>query len=80
MAERPEPTFEAALARLEEIVGTLERGEAPLEEGMTLFEEGIGLARRCHALLADAEDRIRQLVPDGQDFRLEPFAPDEEDA
>ena len=28
------------MVRLEEIVGLLERGDAPLEQAMTLFEEG----------------------------------------
>ena len=37
MAER---TFESQMARLEEIVRLLERGEAPLNESMKLFEEG----------------------------------------
>ncbi|MFN8179399.1 MAG: exodeoxyribonuclease VII small subunit [bacterium] len=75
------PTFEAALARLEEIVGTLERGEAPLEEGLALFEEGIALTRRCQELLADADERIKRLVAEGGRFTLEPFAvEDAEDA
>ena len=40
MAER---TFESQMARLEEIVRLLERGEAPLNESMKLFEEGTKL-------------------------------------
>jgi len=66
--------FEAALARLEEIVGALERGDAKLEEGLALFEEGIALSRRCQELLADAEGRIQKLVAEGGRFALEPFA------
>lgn len=41
MAER---TFESQMARLEEIVRLLERGEAPLNESMKLFEEGTKLS------------------------------------
>ena len=37
--------FEGSMARLEEIVGLLERGDAPLEEAMKLFEEGAKLLR-----------------------------------
>ena len=37
-------TFEQAMARLEEIVRLLEKGDAPLEESMSLFEEGAKLA------------------------------------
>ncbi|MBZ0267272.1 exodeoxyribonuclease VII small subunit [bacterium] len=55
-------SFEDSLERLEEIVGQLESGDAPLEEGLTLFEEGVALSRRCHSLLARVEQRIQQLV------------------
>ena len=34
-----EKTFESQMARLEEIVRLLERGEAPLAESMKLFEK-----------------------------------------
>lgn len=37
------------MARLEEIVALLERGEAPLEQAMALFEEGAKLLRECTA-------------------------------
>jgi exodeoxyribonuclease VII small subunit len=54
-------------------VGRLDRGEASLEEGLTLFEEGVDLSRRCQALLADAEDRIRKLTPEREGFSLSPL-------
>lgn len=57
-----ELTFEESLARLEEIVGLLEKGEAPLEKGLELFEEGVRLTRRCHEMLAVAEQRVSRLV------------------
>ena len=59
--------FEPAMARLEEIVALLERGEAPLEKSMSLFEEGAGLLKRCTALLDQAEQKVRLLTiqPDG---------------
>ncbi len=80
-AARPdEPDFEAALARLDQIVGRLDRGEASLEEGLTLFEEGVRLSQRCQALLADAEERIRRLVPERDGFSLQPMDLPEDDA
>ena len=48
MAER---TFESQMARLEEIVRMLERGEAPLNESMKLFEEGTKLSASLGKLL-----------------------------
>jgi exodeoxyribonuclease VII small subunit len=58
----PEPTFEEALSRLEEIVGDLEGGEVELDRGLELFEEGVKLSRRCHEMLSAAEQRIQRLV------------------
>ena len=79
MTERTETTFEDSLTRLKEIVGVLERGEAPLEEGLALFEEGVTLTRRCHEMLEAAGDRIRRLVDEGDGtIRLEPFEEPEE--
>ena len=49
MAER---TFESQMARLEEIVRLLERGEAPLNESMKLFEEGTKLSASLGKLLS----------------------------
>ena len=40
-----EMTFEAAMARLEEIVRALESGNAPLDVSLGLFEEGVALVK-----------------------------------
>ena len=60
-------SFEAALARLEEIVRTLEKGEAPLDQSIELYQEGDRLKRHCEARLKDAQARIEKisLGPDG---------------
>jgi len=60
--------FEQTMTRLEEIVGLLERGEAPLEESLALFEEGTKLMRSCSALLDQAEQKVALLKvgPEGQ--------------
>jgi exodeoxyribonuclease VII small subunit len=56
-----EKTFEQSLARLEEIVKLLEKGDAPLAESLGLFEEGTGLIRTCGAMLDTAEQKVVQL-------------------
>ncbi len=56
--------FEDALARLEQIVHTLEAGDLPLEESLTAFEEGIRLAKSCAKYLEEAERRIELLTKD----------------
>ena len=59
MAER---TFESQMARLEEIVRMLERGEAPLNESMKLFEEGTKLSASLGKLLDKAEQKVTEYV------------------
>ncbi len=54
--------FEEALARLEEIVGQLEKGDLPLEESLRLFEEGVGLSKTCIKKLDEAEKKIEILI------------------
>ena len=68
MPAKKKLNFEQAMARLEEIVGLLERGEAPLEESLALFEEGTGLMRQCTQLLDQAEQKVTMLKvgPEGQ--------------
>ena len=68
-------SFEAALARLEEIVRTLEKGEAPLDRSIELYQEGDQLKRHCEARLKDAQARIEQIAfsSDGRPAGLKPF-------
>ena len=68
MAAKKKLDFEGSMARLEEIVSLLERGDAPLEQAMTLFEEGARLLRECTAQLDQAEQRVTLLTAgeDGQ--------------
>ena len=55
-------TFEQNMARLEQIVRTLERGDAPLEESLKLFVEGTGLIRACGQLLDQAELQVKKVM------------------
>lgn len=68
-------TFEENLQRLEQIVRTMERGEAPLEESLKLFQEGTELVRACGKLLDDAQLQVKKVMtaPDGSPV-LEDFA------
>ena len=53
--------FETDLARLEEIVKSLEKGEVSLSDSMKLFEEGSALLRRCGDALDEAEQQVVRL-------------------
>lgn len=54
-------SFEEAMARLEEIVTLLERGESSLDESLALFEEGTKLAAECGKKLDQAEQAVVRL-------------------
>jgi len=61
-AESGTPSFEEALARLEDIVNRLERGEITLDESMTAFQEGNRLVRHCLDRLSQAEEQVQKLI------------------
>lgn len=71
-------TFEESMARLEQIVRAMERGDVALEESLKLFQEGTELVRICQKLLDDAQLQVKKIMtaPDGspveEDFQDEP--------
>jgi exodeoxyribonuclease VII small subunit len=56
------PTFEAALAELEQIVERLERGQTGLDEALELWRRGEELHRLCLERLDAAQGRIEELT------------------
>lgn len=57
-------SFEEKIKRLEQIVRTMERGDAPLEEALNLFQEGTALVKECGTMLDKAEMQIKMITPD----------------
>jgi exodeoxyribonuclease VII small subunit len=56
--EKKQPSFEQSMERLEKIIASLEKGDAPLQDALRLFEEGAGLLRSCTEILDQAEQTI----------------------
>ena len=56
------PTFETALAEVEQILRALEDGTTTLEESLARYERGVGLLNICYGHLRTAETRITQLA------------------
>ena len=54
-------SFEAALTKLEEIVGQLEEGQLGLAESLGGYEEGVKHLKHCYRLLQEAERKIELL-------------------
>ena len=71
-------TFEQSMARLEQIVRAMERGDVALEASLKLFQEGTELVRSCQKLLDEAQLQVKKIMtaPDGspveEEFRDEP--------
>lgn len=59
-------TFEQALAELEQIVGKLESGQAPLEDSIRLYERGAALKAHCEKRLEAARLRVEKIVAGAQ--------------
>jgi len=68
--------FEKALAELEDLVEKLEHSDVGLEESLKLFERGIGLTRHCQNALSKAEQKVEQLLGEGDEARIVPFDPE----
>ena len=73
-AESP-PSFEAALAELEDLVGRMETGELPLQESLAVYQRGAALLAYCQSALKDAQQQV-QVMEKGL---LQPFAADDVD-
>ena len=54
-------TFEEAMAALEQVVSSLEKGEVPLEQSIALYERGAALKAHCAAKLRDAEEKVEMI-------------------
>ena len=55
-------SFEQNMARLEQIVRAMERGDVALEESLKLFQEGTELVRSCQKLLDDAQLQVKMIM------------------
>ena len=55
-------SFEQQIARLEEIVAALEKGDVQLSDSLSLFEEGSRLISACSKELDQAEQQVVKLM------------------
>ena len=65
--------FEKALAELEQLVETMEKGDLTLEESLKQFERGVTLTRACQRALAEAEQKVRVLTRNNESGELAAF-------
>jgi exodeoxyribonuclease VII small subunit len=55
------PTFETALAELENIVTSMEAGQMPLEQSLAAYKRGAELLKFCQSALQDAQQQVKIL-------------------
>jgi exodeoxyribonuclease VII small subunit len=60
------PSFEANLRQLEQLVQQMEQGELTLEQSLSTFEQGVALTRACQQALDKAEQKVNLLLQDEQ--------------
>lgn len=76
MSDTPiaEMTFEEAMRELEKVVTDLESGDVPLDRLIALNERGAALKDHCQRKLAEAEEKVAQIMldADGQPKGLKP--------
>lgn len=71
------PDFEQSLQELEGLVEKMERGDLSLEAALASFERGIQLMRTCQEALAQAEQKVEQLLEQGGTEQIAPFEGDD---
>ena len=62
-----EKNFEARLARLNEIVTTIESETLPLEKSLALFEEGRKLIESLQKELGEAEKKVEEFLKEKEE-------------
>ena len=71
MTEAPAPTYETAVARVEEIIRRLDSGEAGLRETLELVKEGRELVEYCAGELEAVSRGLEELRLEELVARLE---------
>ncbi|MBM9529342.1 exodeoxyribonuclease VII small subunit [Desulfoprunum benzoelyticum] len=66
-------TFEAAMARLEQLTEELESGDISLDKSLKKFDEGVKLAEFCNAQLTEARARVEMLLEKDGRLQSVPF-------
>jgi exodeoxyribonuclease VII small subunit len=60
--DSPQPTFEQALEKLEQITRQLEEGQLGLSEALVCYEQGVKHLKQCYQALQQAERKIELLA------------------
>ena len=74
--DAPDPGFDGRLARLEELVGSLEEGGLELEASIEGYKEGVALLKSCREILAGYQKQVQELGLEAEAATPYPGDPD----
>lgn len=69
--ETKQPSLEENFARLEELIGELDRDDIPLEEAFRAYSAGMAVLKQCNDQIDRVEKQVLKITEEGQ---LEEFA------
>ena len=72
-SDMAQKTFEAAMARLQQLTEELESGDISLDKSLKKFDEGVKLAEFCNAQLTEARARVDMLLEKDGRLQSVPF-------
>jgi exodeoxyribonuclease VII small subunit len=55
-------SFEEALAELQSLVKSLEKGDSKLDDAINSYQRGVDLKRHCEAKLREAQLKVEKIV------------------
>ena len=55
-------SFEDALAELQSLVKSLEKGDSKLDDAINSYQRGVDLKRHCEAKLREAQLKVEKIV------------------
>ena len=58
-------SFEDALAELQSLVKSLEKGDSKLDDAINSYQRGVDLKRHCEAKLREAQLKVERIVQFG---------------
>lgn len=69
--EDKEQTLEEIFAQLDEVVRTMEQGEASLEESFGLYHKGMDMLKACNEKIDKVEKKMLLLDNEGDAYEFE---------
>lgn len=64
--ETRQPGLEENFARLDELIGQLDRDDIPLEEAFQAYSAGMALVKQCNDQIDKVEKQVLKLTQEGQ--------------